>query len=365
MAKIKDIINHLESIAPKAYQESYDNSGLITGNAGDECNGILVSLDCIESVVDEAISRQCNLIVAHHPIVFSGIKQLNGKNYVERTVIKAIKNDIAIYAIHTNLDNVSMGVNRKIAEMLGLENLRILSPKKQTLQKLITFVPSKDNQKVLDALHKAGAGHVGNYSNCSFKVTGTGTFIPNDLAKPSIGKSNAIEEVEEDRIELIYPAHLQAQIVNALKSEHPYEEVAYYIQALENSNQEVGSGMIGDLKEPLSSPDFLQHLKTGMHLNVIRHTEFIERKIKKVALCGGAGSFLLKAAINAGADAFVTADFKYHEFFDAEGKLMISDIGHYESEIYTKDLLHSFLTEKFPNIATCLSEVNTNPVKYF
>jgi len=365
MAKIKDIIGHLESIAPKDYQESYDNAGLITGDMHVECTGALISLDCIESVVAEAIEKKCNLIISHHPIVFKGIKQLNGKNYVERTIIKAIKNDIAIYAIHTNLDNVDQGVNRRIGEVLGLNQLTILAPKKNTLQKLVTYVPFDHTQNVLNALHSAGAGNIGNYSNCSFRVTGTGTFKPNEFAIPISGKTNQLEQVKEDRIELTYPLRLQNEIINNLVEAHPYEEVAYDIQNLENINKDIGAGMIGELEVPLSPIEFLELLKVKMNLKVIRHTEIIDRKIKKVAICGGAGSFLLNNAITANADAFVTSDFKYHEFFDAEQKLMISDVGHYESEIFTKDLLHSFLTEKFPKFATYLSGVNTNPVQYY
>ena len=365
MAKVKDIVRHLESIAPPAYQESYDNASLITGNPGMEVTGVLCTLDCIESVVEEAIERDCNLIVAHHPIVFKGLKQLNGKNYVERTVIKALKNDIAIYAIHTNLDNVAVGVNKMIADRLGLTKLQILSPKKQTLQKLVTFIPVEATEAVMGEVHKAGAGNIGNYSDCSFRVTGTGTFKPNDVANPTIGQPGELEEVNEHRVEVIYPAHLEARILQALKQAHPYEEVAYYIQALENKNQEVGSGMIGQLPIEMTNNEFLFYLKEKMDLNTIRYTEKSGEKVKKVAVCGGAGSFLLGKAKGKGADAFVTADFKYHEFFDAEGEIMIADIGHYESEVHTKALLHSFLTEKFPNIATYLSEVDTNPVKYF
>lgn len=365
MAKVKDIVRHLESIAPSSLQESYDNASLITGSPATEVTGVLLTLDCIESVVDEAIERDCNLIVAHHPIVFRGLKQLNGKNYVERTVIKAIKNDIAIYAIHTNLDNVLHGVNRKISEKLGLENLRILAPKSHTLQKLVTFIPIKHTDEVMEALHEAGAGNIGNYSDCSFRVTGKGYFKPNEEADPTIGESGSLEEVEENRVEVIYPGYLKGAILNALKQAHPYEEVAYYITNLENSNQDIGSGMIGELPVEMTANEFLYYLKDRMELPAIRYTEKDKPKIKKVAVCGGAGSFLLGTAKSKGADAFVTADFKYHEFFDAEGKIMIADIGHYESEIFTKDLLHSFLTEKFPNIASYLSRVDTNPVKYF
>lgn len=365
MTKIKDIISVLENIAPKAYQENYDNSGLITGSFNTEVTGVLITLDCIESVVDEAISKNCNMIVAHHPIVFKGLKQLNGKNYVERTVIKAIKNDIAIYAIHTNLDNVHNGVNAKIAEKLGLENVRILAPKADTLLKLEVFVPTQHTAEVLEALHNAGAGNIGNYSHCSFKVVGTGTFRPNASANPAQGKSGQQESVQEDRVELIFPAVLKGAILEAMNRSHPYEEVAHYIQSIENTNQNIGAGMIGELPESKTPQEFLSHLKSHMSLNTIRYTSFDGDKIKKVAICGGSGSFLLNHAKANSADVFVTGDFKYHEFFDGEGKIMIADIGHYESEVFTKELIDGFMIENFANIATSLSEVDTNPVKYF
>lgn len=365
MAKIRDIISILENIAPRGYQESYDNSGLITGTQDTEVTSILITLDCIESIVDEAISKNCNLIVAHHPIVFKGLKQLNGKNYVERTIIKAIKNDIAIYAIHTNLDNVHNGVNAKIADKLGLLNPQILAPKSDTLLKLETFIPTEHTASVLDALHKAGAGNIGNYSNCSFSIEGTGSFKPNNKANPTIGQSGELEKVEESRIELIFPKVLQHKIVSTLKQAHPYEEVAYYIHTLQNTNQNVGSGMIGELPNAMPKEEFLAYLKEKMSLDIVRYTNLEEKNIRKVAICGGAGSFLLHKAKAKSADAFVTADFKYHEFFDAEGKIMIADIGHYESEVFTKELIDGFIRENFANIATYLSEVNTNPVKYF
>lgn len=365
MAKIKDITDLLESIAPRAYQEDYDNAGLITGSPSQEVKGILCTLDCVESIIDEAIAKNCNLIVAHHPIVFRGLKQFNGKNYVERTIIKAIRNDIAIYAIHTNLDSVHTGVNKKIANKIGLENTRILDPKPSTLTKLEVFIPIDSTDKVLKALHEAGAGNIGNYSNCSFRVVGTGTFKPNEQANPTIGKQNKQEYVEENKVEVIFPSHMEGSILSALKKAHPYEEVAYYLQSLKNKNQEVGSGMIGELINPVSEQEFLAHLKKSMNLNTIKYTSINNKSIKRVAICGGAGSFLLQVAKSAGADAFVSSDFKYHEFFDAEEKLMIADIGHYESEVFTKELLGAFISENFPNIATYLSEVNTNPVKYF
>ena len=364
MPQIKDITSYLETIAPPAYQESYDNARLIVGDPQAEVTGILVSLDAVESVVDEAIDKGCNVIVSHHPIVFRGLKSLTGKNYVERTVIKAIKHDIALYAIHTNLDNVHQGVNRKISEKIGLQHLRILAPKADTLQKLVTFVPLADTDKVLQVLGDAGAGQIGNYKNCSFRTAGTGTFQPNEQANPHLGEAGKQEEVEEQRIEVMYPAHLAGRILAALREAHPYEEVAYYQQSLVNENQEVGSGMIGELPTPLSGTEFLAHLKEAMELSVIRHTRLLDAPIHRVAVCGGAGSFLLPHALRQRADAFVTADYKYHQFFDADGQLVIADIGHYESEVFTKELLGELLLKKFVNFAVHLSEVTTNPVFY-
>ena len=363
--RINDIIGALNQWAPPSYQESYDNARLITGNPEQELRGVLISLDCTEAVVQEAIDKGLNLIVAHHPIVFKGLKSFTGKNYVERTVIKAIKNDIAIFSIHTNLDNVSTGVNRMICDRIGLTNCRTLAPKPGILSKIVTFVPSKDVQKVLDSLYGVGLGQIGNYDECSFQVKGTGSFRPNDQANPSVGKQNERELVEETRIEGIFPSHLKGKVVNALKKAHPYEEVAYYLTSLENENQEVGSGMVGELESSMPTEVFMQLLKQQFNLKVIRHTAFHKNEVKRIAVCGGAGSFLLGHAKGAGADVFVTADFKYHEFFDAEEKIIITDIGHYESEVFTKELICNFLKEKFANIALNLSEVDTNPIKYF
>ena len=259
---IKDITLYLESIAPAHLQESYDNAGLIVGHPDTEVTGVLTSLDCTEEIIEEAKARGCNLVVAHHPIVFRGLKRFNGANYVERTVIKAIKEDVAIYAIHTNLDNVRhRGVNERIAQRLGLKDLRLLSPKD--------------------------------------------------------------------------------------------EEGA------------VGSGMVGELPEPLAETDFLRHLKARMDVAVVKHTPLLGDPVRTVALCGGSGGFLLGAAKKAGAQVFVTADYKYHEYFDADGEIVICDIGHYESEQFTTQLLAELLMEKFPTFAVLCTERNTNPVRYF
>ncbi|MFN8345388.1 MAG: Nif3-like dinuclear metal center hexameric protein [Spirosomataceae bacterium] len=365
MPQIKEITDFLEAIAPLSYQESYDNAGLITGNARTDVTGVLVTLDATEAVIEEALAKGCNLVVAHHPIVFKGLKKLNGRNYVERTVIKAIKNDVAIYATHTNLDHVVGGVNFMIAERLGLQQVRILAPKTGILMKLVSFVPTDVTDDVLNALYEAGVGQIGHYDHCSFRVNGTGTFRPTQKAHPHIGTVNTDETVNENRIEVIFPAHLEHGVMAALRRAHPYEEVAHYLTFLQNQHQEVGAGAIGLLSSPLAPSAFLELLKHRMHTAVIRHTALIKESIQKVAVCGGAGSFLIHDALRAEADVFVTADYKYHEFFDADGQLIICDIGHYESEVFTKELLQRYLSKKFPNFATILSETITNPVNYY
>lgn len=362
--KISDAIKVLEQIAPPVYQESYDNSGLLTGDSNWELKQILVTLDCTEVVVDEAISNGCNLIVAHHPIIFGGLKRLNGKNYVERTVIKAIKNDIAIYAIHTNLDNMLSGVNAKISEKLGLTNTHILSQQTGILKKIAVYVPHQHLQTVQQAMFNAGAGQIGNYSECSFYAEGKGTFKGNDQSNAFVGQKNELHTEPEYKLEVVVPKHALYPVIAAMKQAHPYEEVAFDIFTTENTHLGIGSGMIGKLPEAMSADAFLPYLKKAMNLNTIRYTPFLG-EIKKVAVCGGSGSFLLKNAISAGADAFVTADFKYHEFFDAENKLLIADIGHYESEIYTINLLADEILKKMPTFAVILSNINTNPIKYY
>ncbi|MEI7801553.1 MAG: Nif3-like dinuclear metal center hexameric protein [Bacteroidota bacterium] len=363
--KLSEIIKVLEAFAPLQLQESYDNAGLITGNSKMEIKAALLTLDCTEEIIDEAISANCNLIIAHHPIVFGGLKKINGKNYVERTIIKAIKNDIAIYAAHTNLDNVQYGVNKMIADKIGLLNTKILSPKKNLLKKLFTFVPNEQAEQVRNALFEAGAGNIGDYSEASFNAEGFGTFKAGEGTNPFKGSQGIRHREEEIKIEVIFPEWNERKILTALFDSHPYEEVAYDIISLDNSLQEVGAGLIGELPIPLEELPFLQHIKSKMQTEVIRHTSLLNQSITKVAVCGGAGSFLLKDAIAAGAQAFITADFKYHQFFDADGKLLICDIGHFESEQFTPLIFAQLLNESLPTFATLFSKTNTNPIKYF
>lgn len=362
--RIAELIQFLENWAPLSYQESYDNSGLITGDLSSEISGVLVSLDCIENVVDEAIEKNCNVIVAHHPIIFKGLKKITGKNYIERTIIKAIKNDIALYAIHTNLDNIKGGVNSKIAEKLNLQNTRILSEKTDQLMKLTVFVPTPHTGPLLDALYAAGAGDIGNYSNCSFRTDGMGTFKANQEADPTIGKRGVYEEVNENRVEVIFPAHLKKQVLKGMRDGHIYEEIAYYLSVLTNPLQTVGSGIIGELENETATIDFLQQIKQNLNVSVIKYTTITKPAIRKVAVCGGAGGFLLPHAVGQQADIFITADYKYHEYFDADSKIIIADIGHYESEQFTKELIRDEILKKFTTFATYLSEAKTNPINY-
>lgn len=365
MTVLKDITTFLESLAPLNLQESYDNAGLITGDINSEINGILITLDVTEKVVEEAIQKKAKLIVAHHPVIFSGLKKITGKNQVERTIIKAIKNDIAIYAAHTNLDSVEKGVNGKICEKLGLQNCKILQPSTQQLKKLVTFIPAEHAGKVREAIFNAGAGNIGNYDSCGFVTEGLGSFRGNEESNPFVGKKGEIHTEKEVRFETIFPGTLQGKIIKALLDSHPYEEVAYDIYTLDNKYDKIGMGMVGNLAEPLPEKEFLKELKKTFNTGLIKHTRLLGKPVKKVAVCGGSGSFLLNTAIAAGADFFVSGDFKYHQFFEAEDKIVIADIGHFESEQFTKELFYELLTKKFPTFAIHLSEVVTNPVFYF
>lgn len=362
--KVNDIINIIEGFAPLAYQESYDNSGLIVGSNNDEVTGVLICLDCVETILDEAIETGCNMVIAHHPIVFNGLKKFNGKSYIERTVIKAIRNNIIIYAAHTNLDNVKNGVSFKIAEKIGVKNSAILQPKKSMLSKIVTYCPSNDAEKVRQSMFDAGAGNIGNYNECSYNLEGLGTFRGGENTTPSVGKVGELHQEKETRIETIVPSYLVNKVIVGLKESHPYEEVAYDVFELQNKHENVGSGVVGELEVEEDELDFLNRIKVDLKTDCIRYTELLNKKIKRVAICGGSGSFLLSDAIAAKADIFITGDYKYHQFFDAENNIIIADVGHYESEQYTSELIYDILNEKFPNFAVRLTEKNTNPVNY-
>jgi dinuclear metal center YbgI/SA1388 family protein len=362
--KIKELTDYIEEIAPKSLQESYDNAGLLVGDLHTEISGVLICLDVTEDVVEEAVRKKANLIISHHPIIFKGLKRLTGHNYVERTVISAIQNRVAIYAAHTNLDNTFEGVNLRICEKIGLTNCRILVPTQGKLRKIITFVPQAHAEQLRNVLWKAGAGGIGNYDACSFNIEGAGTFRAGESANPFVGEIGKIHTESEIRVEMIFPDYLEKKIISALYSAHPYEEPAFDIFKLENHSQQIGAGMIGELENKEEEMSFLYRLKDIFSAQGIRYTRLLGKPIKRIALCGGSGSFLLQNAISAKADIYISSDFKYHEFFDAQNEILIADIGHFESEQFTKELFYEILTKKKYTFACFLSEINTNPINY-
>jgi len=365
MRTIQHIIDILDQWAPPAYAKDYDNVGLLIGDATSVCSGILVSLDCIETVVDEAIQTKSNLIVCFHPIVFSGLKKITGKDYVERVVLKAIRHNIAIFALHTRLDNHPDGVNRILIDRLKLNDSRILIPKPSGLKKLSTYVPKKNSAYVLEALHKAGAGAIGNYSECSFTLEGKGHFTGNQASNPHLGEPLEKMTIDEVQIQVVFESHLTNSIQKALMDSHPYENIAYEVFSLDNTLTSVGGGRIGTLSKPMEETLFLAYVKKQLNTKFIRHSPLIGKEIKTVAVLGGSGSFAIPNAKQQKADAFITADLKYHQFYQGENNLLLLDVGHYESEQFTKNLIFDYLTKKMPNFAIVLSSIKTNPVNYF
>ncbi len=361
---IKEITAFLEKLAPLMYQEPYDNSGLQVGNYSMKATGALVTLDVTEEVIDEAIAKGLNLVIAHHPLIFGGLKSITGKSMVERVVVKAVKHDIAIYAAHTNLDSVRDGVSGKICEVIGLKRCRILDPVAGRLKKLVVFVPSTHAEKVRQAIFDGGAGVIGNYDSCSYNLEGLGSFRGGEGADPFVGKKGELHFEPEIRIETVFPEHEKGRVISAMLQAHPYEEVAYDIYTLENKYHEIGLGMIGEFEEPVGEMEFLEQLKQRFKTGVIRHSALLGKEIRKVAVCGGAGSSLLRKAISEKADLFVSSDFKYHQFFEAEKRIVVADIGHFESEQYTREIIYDSVNKKFPKFALHLSDVNTNPIKY-
>jgi dinuclear metal center YbgI/SA1388 family protein len=365
MVKLKEIIAAFEEHSPFSLQEGYDNSGIQYGNPDDEVSRGLICLDVTQEIIDEAISKKCDLVISHHPLIFGGIKSITGKHYVERILVKAIKNDIRIISVHTNLDSTSFGVNEIFARKIGLTDLRILDQRGGLLKKLVVFCPVEHAEQVRMAIFNAGGGQIGEYDSCSYNVEGLGSFRAGTAAIPFVGAKGEVHFEKEIRIETILPSWLQSKIVDAMIAAHPYEEVAYDLYPLENTFDKIGMGMIGVFEEPLSEVDFLQLLKQKLGTGCIRHSAFLGKSIKMVAICGGSGSFLRNKALAKGADAFVTADVKYHDFFDVQGKLLLADVGHYESEQFTKEILCEIVTEKFTNFALLISDQDTNPVSYF
>ncbi|NVO20600.1 MAG: Nif3-like dinuclear metal center hexameric protein [Bacteroidetes bacterium] len=361
---LSEILNYLEGQMPFALQEDYDNSGLIIGNASKEVKSALICLDITEEIMKESISRNCDLIISHHPLVFKGIKRFTGKNITERLVEEAIRNNISIIALHTNIDNHPLGVNSILCRKLGIMNPRILRPMGGLLKKLATFVPASHADKVRTSLFEAGAGTIGNYDSCSFNIAGRGTFRALEGSSPFVGEQGKLHVEQEEKIEVIYSAFLEKKILSALLSSHPYEEVAYDIYQLANKMPYAGAGMIGELDAAQEPLDYLAFVKATLSLGSLRHTELPNKKIKKIAVCGGSGSFLIADAIAAGADLFLTGDIKYHDFFLPEKQMLLADVGHYESEQFSKELIFTLLNKKFPTFALLISKTPTNPVNY-
>jgi dinuclear metal center YbgI/SA1388 family protein len=362
--KLSEIVAALNELAPPAYQESYDNAGLMVGNMQDNINLALLAIDVTEEVMNEAIKKKANLIIAHHPVIFSPLKSITGKTPSERVILSAIRENIAIFCIHTNLDNIAAGVNQMLAGKLGLINPRILLPMAGELRKLVTFVPADYAEIVRTAIFNAGAGHIGNYDQCSYNIEGTGSFRGSEDTNPFVGEKGKLHFEKEIRIETIFPRAIQSSVVKSLLDAHPYEEPAYDIYPLDNEYSKLGSGMIGSLGKAMPASEFLNFTKERLGCQMLRYSGNITTKIKNVACCGGSGAFLIPQAIKAGADAFITADIKYHQFLDAPKDFLLIDAGHYETEQFTKEIFYEFLIKKFPNFALRFSKVNTNPIKY-
>lgn len=363
--KLKEAISAIEERIAIRQAEDFDNVGLLCGNPEREVSGILVCHDALEIVVDEAIAKNANLIVTFHPIIFSGLKSLTGKNYVEKAVMKAVENKIAIYAVHTAFDNDFFGVNFKICEELGLKNQKMLMPKTENLQRLDVFVPTEAAGEVREALFEAGAGNIGFYDECSFSINGTGSFRPLEGSDPYSGNLNMREYAEEVLVSVIFEKYKQSKILSAMKAAHPYEEVAYQLVTLENENQYSGLGRYGELENEMPVLEFLAFVKEKFSLEIIRHSNFEGDIIKKVGVLGGSGVSGLKSALAKGCDAYLTGDIKYHDFFQGDGKMLVCDIGHYESEQFVSDQLFKILSEIFPKFAVSKSLEKTNPVNYF
>jgi len=365
MLKIKDIINFLETIAPLSYQEDYDNSGLACGDAEMDCSGALVSLDLTPAIIEEAAQKGFNLIIVHHPPIFKGLKRITSNDPIAEMLISCIKNDISVYAIHTNLDNVLHGVNGEIADRLGLNQTRVLSPMSSTHRKLTFYVPTEHAEKTRNAVFEAGAGMIGNYDQCSFNTEGDGTFRALEGANPFVGSPGIQHTEKEIKVELMYPSCLESLIIRKLKENHPYETVAYHTTNLENRFHEIGGGIIGNLEEPISEAALLNRVKKAFQTSTIRHSPFTGRHVQKVAICGGSGKSMINNALREGAEVFLTADLGYHDFFLPNGKMLLADMGHFESEQFTSDLILRRIKEKFPTFALLKTGISTNPVNYF
>lgn len=362
--KIKDILHQIEQLAPIPLQEGFDNSGVQVGDVNQEAKAALVCIDVTEAVLDEAIALGCNLVISHHPLAFKPFKSLTGKNYIERCVMKACKHDIVVYAAHTNLDNAIGGINYYLARMLNLQHVRILDPQQSKLLKLVTFVPDTHAAIVRSALFNAGAGSIGAYDSCSYNTNGEGTFRAGEDSNPFCGLKGEVHTEPEVRIEVVLPLFKQQEVLQALIAVHPYEEPAYDFYALQNLWSQAGSGVVGTLPEEMEEEDFLYMLKDVFHLTSIMHSKLRGKSIRDVALCSGAGAFLVSKAIGYGADVFITGESKYNDYYDVEDRILLATVGHYESEIYTKNIFFDIISEKYSNFAVYMSGFDVNPVNY-
>jgi dinuclear metal center YbgI/SA1388 family protein len=362
--KLAELCKYLDSAIPISFQEDYDNAGLQVGLPEKEISSALLTIDITEEVLAEASDGGCDLIISHHPLIFGGLKKITGRTYQERIIYKALRQDIAIYSAHTNLDAVSFGVSRKMAEKLGLNHVSVLVPLKHRLLKLVTFIPESHLVKVREALFEAGAGVIGNYDKCGFSVAGTGSFRAGEGTNPFSGERGKLNFESEIRFETVLFSHMKSDVIRALHSSHPYEEVAFDLYPLENDNIEAGLGCKGEFKEPVTETDFLRKVSSAFGAKGIRYSGLSGRMVGKVAICGGSGASMIKDAVTSEADAFITADIKYHAFFDADKKILLADIGHFESEKYTTEILYDLIIKKFPKFAVRFSETNTNPINY-
>ncbi|WP_409251390.1 Nif3-like dinuclear metal center hexameric protein [Bacillus sp. SCS-153A] len=364
-----EIISLFETLAPKELAEEGDKIGLQIGRLNQKVDKVMVTLDVLEEVVDEAIEKGVNLIIAHHPPLFRSLKAVRTDTVQGRMIEKLIKNDISVYAAHTNLDVAKGGVNDLLAEALGLKETKLLLPTyKEKLKKIAVFVPEEDAAKVRKALGDAGAGHIGNYSHCSFSMEGTGRFLPGEGTNPHIGEQGILEEVNEVKIESIYPSHLEKKVMKALFTSHPYEEVAYDVIPLENEGESLGLGRVGKLDSPMSLEKFAAYTKEKLQVDNVRVTGNLTDSIQKVAVLGGDGNKFIHHAKFSGADVFVTGDLYYHTAHDAMMLgLNVLDAGHHIEKVM-KEGVARWMTEKSREkgmaVEYLVSKVNTDPFTF-
>lgn len=362
---IKEVTQFLESRFPLYLQEDFDNCGVQCGNVNNEISGAMVCFEMTEKIIDEAISKNCNLVISHHPLILKrGITKIVPSDRVGAMICKALANNMVLYSMHTNIDSGEGGGNDVFAEKLGLSDVKVMAPVKGLYRKLVVNVPAEHSEKLKEALFKIGCGQQGNYQKCSYSTLGKGQFEPNGEAKPFIGTQNNLEKVEEERIEMIYPAYLQHAVIQAIYENHPYEEPAFDLFSLENTERKVGLGRIGELPEEMDCKEFFSYLKEKLNLEHLRYCGDEGKKIRRVAVCGGGGAGFIDTAIALNADAYVSGDFKYHDFFKSHSGTVLVDIGHYEGECFIKNIIFNLLKEKFTTFAVLSSEFENLNVKY-